>query len=455
MGMLEFTPLGGGSEIGANSYMLHEEGHRILLDCGLHPKKEGRDALPDFSLLQEPPEAVLISHAHIDHCGAIPYLYSMFNSIECYTTTPTLDIMDRMLHNSVSVMGMLELEQGIVDYPLYSHRDVDRAIRRTYGLGYRRAFDLTWDSPFRASFHSAGHVLGSASILVTSPGHTLLYTGDICTNDQELLGGLTPPSDDLEVDTLVIESTRAMNEDAKNTTFGREVSRFAKAAKAVLDKGGVVLVPVFALGRSQELLNAIARLIETGRLPDVPVYASGLGRAVYEVYNKHPQYLRPDATLRPLQEFPRIGDVWEKSVRRDLLREPCIIAATSGMMVENTPSAMLAMEMVRHENHGIFFVGYLDPETPGYKLLHANIGDTMRFERNGAEQAILLKNRQSFALSAHATREDLCGFVDRIQPKNVVFVHGDADAVAWMQENCTGPYRTYTPVGGETIPLEA
>ena len=454
MGTLELTALGGGSEIGANSYLLRSNGHGVLLDCGLHPKKDGQGALPDFSLLDQAPDAVVITHGHIDHCGAAPYLLRRFPEVECYATKPTVQIMDRMLHNSVSVMGTLALEQGVRDYPLYSHADVEAVVRRAYGMPLGEPFVLTWDCPFEVSLHHAGHVLGSASALVRYAGHTVLYTGDVCVGNQELMGGLEWPDGDEQVDTLIIESTRAAHVNEDGTTYGGEIDRFAREVTRVLEGGGVVLVPSFALGRTQELLNIISRLKTAGTIPDVPVYASGLGRAVYEIYRKYTDYLRDSAKVRPLREFARIGDVWEPAVRRELLRKPAIIVATSGMMVENTPSAMIAGDLVRETHHAIFFVGYLDPETTGYKLLHAEPGDRIAFQTDGPEIEVLLENRQSFSLSAHATREELHELVSRVNPKNAVFVHGDTDAVDWMYANCDGSYERFAPKQGETIVLE-
>jgi predicted metal-dependent RNase len=176
---------------------------------------------------------------------------------------------------------------------------------------------------------------------------------------------------------------------------------------------------------------------------------------VYEVYRRFQDYLRPDAEVRPLQQFARIGDVWERSVRRELVRNPCIIVATSGMMIENTPSAMITIEVVQETNHGIFFVGYLDPDTPGHRLLHADLGDEIVLETAGRPVRIALENRQAFDLSAHATRQELCRLVDTIRPKNVVFVHGDPEAVEWMSRNCNGDFAKFTPKLGETVELEA
>ncbi len=455
MAPLSFTILGGGSEIGANSYQLGINGHNLLLDCGIHPKKEGVEALPNLTGLTSYPEAVIVSHAHIDHCGAVPYLLKMFSSTELYATAPTVRIMDRMLHNSVSVMGTLGLERGIREYPLYSHRDVERAVRRAYGMEFDEEFALTWTSPVRVSFHHSGHVLGSACVLVKAPEHTLFYTGDVCLSDQELMHGAALPDHLPPIDTLVIESTRGAHVGETGTTYESEIRRFADEVAAVLSKGGTVLVPSFALGRTQEMLNIISRLQFEGALPEVPIYASGLGRAVYEIYDEFTDFLRPEVSLQPLRQYPRIGDVWERRVARKLLREPAIIVTTSGMMVENTPSAMIARELVKEDRHAIFFVGYLDPDTLGYKLLHAKKGDSLCFELHGPAQSVELENRQTFNFSAHARREELCDLVERLAPKNVVFVHGDPEAVEWMSGHVNGRCRSFTPTLGETVVLEA
>ena len=455
MSTVEFTVLGGGTEIGANSYLVRGADTAIVLDCGIHPKKEGREALPDLSMLTRAPDVVLVSHGHVDHCGAIPYLLRQFPNLFVYTTRPTARIMDRMLHNSVAVMEMLERNQGQRDYPLYTHEDVGFAMRRTDGLEMDYEFALTYQSPVRAEFRSAGHVLGSACVLLKFPGHTLFYTGDICLTHQELMRGHTLLEEGAQVDTLVCESTRGANDVADDWSYEGEIERFATEISKVLERNGTVLVPAFALGRSQEVLNIIARLKLTRRIPRVPVYASGLGRAIYEIYSGHLDYLRPKANLRPLDEFGRVGNVWEPEAVEALLDAPGIIVATSGMMVENTPSAMIAQEMVKSDRHGIFFVGYLDPDTLGYRLLHANTGDKMPFESPGRNVKIRLENRQQFDFSAHASREDLRHLIEHLDPKNIVFVHGDPAAIEWMAANSNGRARKYAPMLGQTLALEA
>ncbi|HEO71956.1 MAG TPA: MBL fold metallo-hydrolase, partial [Candidatus Hydrogenedentes bacterium] len=184
-----FLPLGGAREIGANSYLLRLDGHDILLDCGVHPKKEGLGAVPDFSLLDRSPDAAIVSHGHVDHCGALPCLVSRFPHVAAFATAATVSVIDRMLHNSVKVMESMAVERGIRDYPLYSHDEVDCAIQRMCGEAYERPFVLKERGDVTVSLHRAGHVLGGASVLIRSRNHTVFYTGDICAADQELVEG--------------------------------------------------------------------------------------------------------------------------------------------------------------------------------------------------------------------------------------------------------------------------
>ncbi|MCX5771427.1 MAG: MBL fold metallo-hydrolase [Candidatus Hydrogenedentes bacterium] len=451
---LQFTPIGGGREIGANSYLIELEGHRILLDCGIHPKKEGPQALPDFSLLREAPEAVLISHAHVDHCGAVPELLRRFRETVPYSTPATLGVMDCMLHNSVSVMGTIARERNVPGYPLYTHEDVEYAVESSVAVGLDEEFSVCGNGDLVGRLRHAGHVLGSASILLRADGHTLFYTGDICDTDQELMAGLDPLDEAERVDTLIIESTYGANLDADQSRYQEQADRFCRRIGEVLTRGGSVLVPAFALGRTQEMLNIIARYQDNGELPPVPVYASGLGRAVYEVYNRYPDYLHPEAELRPLSRFGRVGDVWNRDNVQDLLSEPAIIVATSGMMVENTPSALIAEEMVQGPHHGLFFVGYVDPETLGYRVLHAKKGMVLHFGPSRPAVKVTLENIAHFHFSAHAPRSALHEQINRLNPRNVIFVHGDPEAIDWMYDQTGNGRRKFCSPLGETIELD-
>ena len=450
---ITLTVLGGGGEIGASCFLLGFDGHQVLLDSGTHPKKDGIDALPEYSLLHRAPEALLISHAHVDHCGSMPYVMKQFPTVRTHATLPTTRIMDRMLHNSVSVMELVAKERGVQGYPLYTHDDVNYAMRSVTAHEFQKPFRLAMDPPVEAMFQPAGHVLGAASVLLRLPGHTVYYTADISEGPQELLAGFKPLPANEKIDTLIIESTHGATEEDKVHDYAAEAQRFGVELTKVLERGGTVLVPSFALGRTQEILTMIARMQEDGVIPQVPVYASGLGRAIYEIYARFEDHLMPESYLYPLDQFGRIGNVWERSVTEKLIEKPCIIVATSGMMLENTPSAMIAQEMVKYTHHGIFFVGYVDPETPGYKLLHAEAGDRLQFSLRAPKVPVMLRDIQRFHFSAHAPRSTLKSVIDRIRPKNIVYVHGDAPALAWMQEHTGGGYNSFTPQVGQTLTL--
>lgn len=453
--VINFSVLGGGGEVGANCFELSFNGSRILLDCGTHPKKEGKESLPAFDLMNQPPDAYLISHGHIDHCGAIPVLCRRFPGVPGFATPPTRHIVDRMLHNSVVVMDMLAKERGISGYPLFDHYDVGYAMRFLSAREFGAPFNPGENTDIEATFIHAGHVLGGASILIRIPGHTLFYTGDISRTRQWLLGGCARPNKALRVNTLVIESTLGATDDDGKCSYEEETCRLGDRMRCVLERGGAVLLPSFALGRTQEMVNIVAQLQETGQIPHTPIYTVGLGRAVYEIYDKFTDYLHPDAVLRPLSHTHRLGNVWDKGLVEDLLRRPSVIIATSGMMTENTPSALVAQAMVRQSHHGIFFVGYLDPDTLGYKLLHAGPGDMLQFELDKPPVEVVLEDIGQYRFSAHASRSELVDIIRCMDPEHIIYVHGDPDALSWMRENAGNGARAFVPEIGQTVTIEA
>lgn len=455
LGNITFDVLGGGGEVGASCFQLRVNGHNLILDSGTHPKKEGAESVPEFALLSRAPDAVLVSHGHVDHVGSLPYLFKQFPYLKTHATVPTARIMDRMLHNSVSVMTTIKKERGIDAYPLYEHEDVAALMRGVRGHEFNQPFELPLPTPIEVCFHHAGHVLGSASVHIKTPGHHIFYTADICETDQELMEGFAPHDFEDPIDTLIIESTHGATEESRISSYAEETTRLGNDIAAVLKGGGCVMVPCFALGRMQEILNILARLQEEGAIPRVPILASGLGRAIYELYDRFYDYLSPEAFLRPLDMFGRIGNVWEPQVVTAMLEKPCIIVATSGMMLENTPSALIAEQMVKQNHHGIFFVGYLDHETLGYKLLHAGKDAALSFALGRSPVEVKLENIKRYHFSAHAPRQALKRVVASLSPKNVIYVHGDPDALRWMKDNTANGARAFAPTVGQSVVLEA
>ncbi|MCX8064632.1 MAG: MBL fold metallo-hydrolase [Candidatus Hydrogenedentes bacterium] len=451
---LTISILGGGGEIGANTIEVCYGSEGILLDCGIHPKKEGYEALPEFDMMSRFPDAVLVTHGHIDHCGGLPYLTRLFSHFRVHATLPTIRIMERMLHNSVVVMSTLRRERGIVEYPLYNHEDVENLIEVTRAHLYKEIFEVSPHGVIKAMFNPAGHVLGSASILLDIEGHKILYTGDISGGYQELLGPYEPIEWLDCVDTMIVECTQGAVDERQVNPYFDEALNLAGAINEVIDRSGSVLIPTFALGRTQEIANILARLQEEGVLKKVPIYLSGLGRAIYEIYEQFKEYLNEKSILRPLRSFRKLGNVLDKNVVNQLIGEPSIIIATSGMMVENTPSALIAERMVMSKHHGIFFVGYVDPDTLGYRLLTSEEGDKLAFQLDAEPVEVKLRNIRRFHFSGHAYRSALVKLIESYNPENVIVVHGDPPALEWMREHLKDNYNCIVPGNGEKISFQ-
>jgi predicted metal-dependent RNase len=213
-----------------------------------------------------------------------------------------------------------------------------------------------------------------------------------------------------------------------------------------------VLIPAFALGKTQELLFLIHHLIERGRIPAVPLYLSGLGKSITEIYQEHQRYLRPQGSMLSFDLFSVLGFLDDLSIE-SLLRSPAIIVATNGMMVENTPSARIARFMAREKRHGIFFSGYIDPDTLGYRVFHARPGDRIVFSPEEEPVELVNPNIRRFYLSSHADRYELLEFARRVRPETIVLVHGEKEGMDFMRGELGGEAQILLGERGKTIPL--
>ena len=458
-----FTVLGGGQEIGANSYLLKIEGVSFLLDAGLHPKKYGLESLPDYGEITEELEAIFISHAHLDHVGSLPLVSRQHPQAPIFATIPTKDIALRMLHNTVTVMNIFREEKGYLDYPFFEHKDLWPLEREIIGLefnpfarsstparaGHGERVRLRGHT--QAQFIPSGHVLGAAGLLIRHGKRNLFYTGDVSLKDQALIPGALIP--EAKIDTLILECTYANDPEYYSRNRPREVESFAAEASRILAGGGCVLIPAFALGKTQELLFIIHRLIRQGLIPSVPLYISGLGKSITEIYQEHQRYLRPQASTLSFELFSVLGLLDDFSVER-LLREPCLIVATNGMMVENTPSARIARCMVQEERHGIFFCGYIDPDTLGYRVFHSKPGEAFVFSTEEDPVTVINSNIKRFYLSSHADRYELLEIARRLHPRITLLVHGEKEGMEFMQAELGRESQVFLGEKGKTILLE-
>jgi Cft2 family RNA processing exonuclease len=303
----------------------------------------------------------------------------------------------------------------------------------------------------QAQFVPAGHVLGAGGLFLRQGRRRIFYTGDISLTDQALIPGAALP--DERIDALILECTYAGDGSGYSRRRGDEIEAFAREASSILENGGSVLVPAFALGKTQELLYLIHTLTVEGRIPPVPRYISGLGKSITEIYQDHRRHLRPHVSPLSFEIYSVLGLLNDLSIP-ELLREPCLIIATNGMMAENTPSARIARWMVGSEKHGIFFCGYVDPETLGYRVLHARPGDRLAFSPGEDQVEAKNGNIKRFYLSSHADRSQLLEVARTLRPGLIVLVHGEKEGMDSLQEELGKDFAVVQGEKGKTINLD-
>jgi len=427
------------TDIGASSWLVEIEGHRILLDAGMHPKRDGRAALPLFpAVAREEVDAIALSHCHHDHVGSVPVALQYFPKAHVLLAEQSYFLIERVLHNSVNVMTRQRDELGLKEYPLYTHDQVDDLAPVFQGYRYNREVEWAAHEKTKAGFASptleffdAGHTLGSAGILLRGQKETLFYTGDVCFHDQTILRAAR--FEDVRADVLILETTRGNRAVPAGVTRATEVERLTAAILGALKRKGCVMIPAFALGRTQEILALLALLMREEKLKRQPIYIGGLGRVFTEIYDLEAHRTHRQHTGLQLHEALNLIVLDPGQAEKMKLSGGRIFVITSGMMAENTAAHDLAVRMIGEEKQSIFFVGYADPETPGGRLKAAQPGETFVFSPR-AGRVTRRCDVQDFDLTAHANREDLLDFVGQVSPRAVLLGHGGDDSRHWFEE---------------------
>jgi Cft2 family RNA processing exonuclease len=445
---VKFINLTRATEIGANSYYLEMGGHPLVLDCGMHPKNVGEDALPNFKALpacgggqDRQVDAILISHAHQDHIGTVPVLMRRQPQARVFMTETTAEIGSTLLHNSVNVMMRQREELGYTLYPLFTHRETDFGadlwrwcpLRQEIAISgdrasARHAGELTFE------FWDAGHVLGSSGILLRAEGRTVFYTGDVNFDDQTIMPAAIFPDEKIEI--LIIECTRGDHAQAESWTRAGEERRLAEALDQAFARGGCVLIPVFALGKTQELLAMLYKFRREQWLRDFPVYIGGLSSKMTEIYDRRANMSRRQFPRLQLMDTIAPFILNGENIQDATARGGRVYALSSGMMTPNTLSNIFARRIVENPRHSVFFVGYADPESPAGLLRDTPPGEEVVLEPGQRAQRVRC-NIEQFQFSAHASRESLVDYAKRLSPKKILLVHGDPPAVEWMRATLT------------------
>ena len=449
---MEFLNLTRYVEIGANCYALTLAGRTVILDSGMHPKREGELALPDFAALKGlPVTAIFLSHAHHDHIGSLPILTRSLSKMPVFTTEATAALSEIMLHNSVNVMSRQREENGLMEYPLFTHREVDVSVRQWQSVPLHRAFTLEGeraapDEDLTFQLYDAGHVLGAAGVLFRAEGRTVYYTGDVNFNDQTISRGARFPEEG--VDVLIIETTRGDHETPAGFSRAGEEKRLAEAIHGAFERGGAVVMPLFALGKTQELLVMLNDFRRRGLIPNCPIYIGGLGAKLTEVYDTlahSAPRLRPEMQiLDTTAPFVLAG----RGAHDAPIKPGRIYALSSGMMTEKTLSHTFAQRILSSPEHSLFFVGYADPESPAGRIRAAAPGTELALDAEIGPRPIRCAVEQ-FNFSGHASRESILDYIRKLKPKKVILIHGDPPAVAWFQESL----KTALPDGEVICPI--
>ena len=438
--------------IGANSLYLQLGDFHLVIDSGLNPKKVGREATPDLSPLAGVKlDLIIITHCHLDHIGSLPVLLRAFPDTPVVMTLPSHMLIERMLHNSVNVMVREREEKGITDYPLFTHDEIDRIKGRLFAHKFSlpKKFSGATDE-IEFTFHPAGHIPGAAGVELVYKHRRIFITGDVLFKTQRILGAAKFPKG--RFDTLITETTRGATERTPGLSRSKEMIRLIETINVTIERGGSVLIPVFALGRAQEIMAILHDARKFHRLVDAPIFGSGLGMAISD-------YFDDICKKTGLVHFTRsiIKELRVRKMPRDLVagKEPGvqgIYVVSSGMVVANTPSYMLSSCLVGSPKHSICFVGYCDPDTPGGQLQAASHGSQFLFEALDVRVKIRA-SIERFEFSGHAERDELLDYAVQCNPRSIVLTHGDPDARAWFAEQLAEKLPTAKVL--DPVPLQA
>jgi Cft2 family RNA processing exonuclease len=433
---MRFTNLTRGAGIGSNCYRLDLPEGTVILDCGMHPEHVGHDSTPMLEELENGSvRSTILTHAHQDHVGCLPLLQSRQPGMPVLMTAGTARIADVMLHNSVNVMIRQQEELKLTDYPLSSHRAIEMAARSWQYCPLERPVNLDGErsteiSGTTVTFHDAGHILGSTGVMIRSEGKKFFYTGDVNFEDQTIQSGASFPEE--PVDVLLMETTRGDAPLPEGFTRVNEEERFAKAVAAALEEGASVTIPVFALGKTQEVMAMLWKMQRERIIPPTPIYIGGLGSKITAVYDgMASQVPRRFPKLQLMNEVaPYVAG--GKEIQSLNPRKRAIYALSSGMMTENTLSNIFAKKVLPDPSQYLFFVGYADPNSPAGHVRNATPGSNVQLTSNGAPVPFHC-HRDIFTFSAHARREDLLAYAIKVNPKTVLLVHGDDPAIEWFK----------------------
>lgn len=444
---MEIQFIGAAQTVTGSQHLLYINGKKILLDCGLYQgkRKEAFEINRTFKYSPSEIDVLLLSHAHIDHCGKIPGLVKNGFKGQIYTTAATVDLCQIMLRDSahlqerdIYVVNKIRKKQHKNPFePLYDFDDVEKAMDQFIGVQYSRPTEIA--PGVMATYWDAGHILGSAGILLeineNGKNYRIGFSGDIGRNNMPIIRN---PNVLRDLDLLIMESTYGNRLHAVADEVEEEV---ATTVKSVVERGGKIIIPSFAVGRTQLLVYMLHKLFDQNRIPVLPIYVdSPLAVEATKVYQTHPECYDRETYRIFIQNnqdpfgFGRLTYIKEVEQSKELNDkiEPCIIISASGMAEGGRILHHLANNIENKKNL-ILFVGYAAANTLARKIID---GET---EVNifGEPHKVKAEVKAMDYFSAHADQAELLNYLrlnDNKRLKNIFLVHGEEEQALPLRE---------------------
>ncbi|QSW98487.1 beta-CASP ribonuclease aCPSF1 [Haloterrigena alkaliphila] len=450
------TTLGCCREVGRASFVLHTPNTKILVDCGDKPGAEGEVPylhVPEAMPLPEL-DAVVLTHAHLDHSALLPLLFKYGYDGPIYTTEPTRDLMGLLQLDYLDVAS----KEGRT--PPYSSEQVRQAIKHTIPIGYGDVTDIAPD--VKLTMHNAGHILGSATahFHVGNGFHNVVFSGDVHYEPTRLFNGAV--NDFPRAETMIMESTYGRRNDYQTETEESE-ARVRQIIRETYDRDGTVVIPAFAVGRSQELMLVLEEAMREDEIPTMPIYLDGMIREATAIHTAYPEYLRDGLRRRILHEDenPFMAEQFHQvdgggAMREEIASgEPCIILSTSGMVTGGPIMSWLEL-LGPDADNTLLFVGYQAEGTLGRRIESGRTEVSLEGGSGRAERLTLYCRIESVSgFSGHADRAGLEQYVEEMNPRpeRILCVHGDDQATDQLSSALYQQYdiRTHQPKNLETF----
>ncbi|GAY78405.1 metallo-beta-lactamase family protein, RNA-specific [Sporolactobacillus inulinus] len=420
---MKISVLGGGSEIGASCLHIQIGKTNLIIDAGM--RVHGDEPLPAIGMLDDlgKPDAILVTHAHADHIGALPVVHRIYPDVPIFANPPTADLMQIMMRDSFKIMTQRCMDRRtLIPYTKEQMEETLRALRLFPANGQMTVGDAS------VTLHRAGHILGAVMFTIETGEEKLLVSGDLSFKAGRTIPGAEVPTGS-RPDALIIESTYGNREHSDRNT---EEKRLADNVAEVIAAGGFALIPAFALGRAQEVLLILQDYMDRGLIPQFPIYVDGLVTPISKIYRRYPHYLKGPVAHRIQQNGDafltegRCTAVEPKDREQVLKGKPACIVASSGMLIGGA-SVWYAERLVGSEKNAVFITGYQDEESPGRKLLSLAEGESRELELNGVVHQVKCRV-DKYGLSAHGDAGELTRFISMIRPAKTLIVHGDDEA---------------------------